>query len=83
MRPLDWWIRKTRQEEFCYRCSMPGIFHCEFPRCRRPLCAKHRVRKAGGDLCPPHQHATLLQEEAVPQTRFRDGGIAVPHQEEE
>ena len=47
------------------------------------MCAKHRVRKAGGNLCDRHQHATLVQESAVPSRRFRDAGVAVPHKEEE
>jgi hypothetical protein len=66
----------------CTFCSMPGPYHCEYPRCGLPLCLKHRVRKAGGNLCEKHKDATLVQEEALPQARFGDTGEAIPHQEE-
>lgn len=66
----------------CYACSMPGPYHCEAPHCGLPLCLKHRIRKAGGNLCDKHKDAQLVQEDAVPQTRFKDVGEAIPHQEE-
>lgn len=69
---------KPRTEQ-CYRCSMPGLYHCELPSCRLPLCIKHRIRKAGGDLCEKHRDAVLVQQDAEPQTRFKDAGEAVPH----
>jgi len=65
----------------CYKCSMPGLYPCEFPGCTIPMCLKHVNRKAGGKLCDKHKNATLVQHEAKPQTRFRDAGEAVPHVE--
>jgi hypothetical protein len=74
-------IFKPRQAP-CYKCSMPGLYHCEAPRCGTPLCLRHRIRKAGGNLCEKHRDAKLVQQDAEPQIRFKDAGEAVPHDEE-
>jgi len=65
----------------CFKCSMSGLYRCEFPGCALAMCLKHVNRKAGGKLCDKHKNATLVQHEAKPQTRFRDAGEAVPHVE--
>jgi hypothetical protein len=44
-----------------------------------PVCAKHRIRKAGGSLCPDHKFALIVQESAKPNLKFGDRGTAVPH----
>jgi hypothetical protein len=70
---------KPRTEP-CYRCPMAGVYHCQLPSCRLPMCLKHRIRKAGGDLCEKHKDAQLVQEDAQAQTKFKDPGEAVPHE---
>ena len=70
---------KPRTEQ-CYACSMPGLSNCGV--CRLPLCLKHRIRKAGGNLCKKHAGAQLVQHESIPQTRFKDAGEAVAHETE-
>lgn len=69
--------------EKCYKCSMPGPYRCKVAGCGLSMCDKHRVRKAGGDLCAKHINARLVQDDAVPATRFRDAGEAKPHKEDE
>ena len=69
------------REAQCYKCSMPGLYHCQFPGCTLPMCLKHRITKGGGTLCDRHKFAQLVQEEAAPSTRFRSSGDAVPHEE--
>lgn len=64
----------------CYKCAMPGVYHCEHPRCGLPLCIKHRIRKAGGNLCYDHRRAQLVQHDAVAQTRFKNYGEAKAHE---
>ena len=87
------WINRTQESKPrrffkprqapCYACSMPGLYHCEISSCRLPLCVKHRVRKAGGDLCAKHKNSQLVQEAAEPTTKkFADAGEAMPHEEE-
>jgi len=62
----------------CYRCSMPGPHPCDY--CRKPMCGRHRNRKAGGNLCDDHKHFRLVQEIGRGSTRFKNaGGIARHH----
>jgi hypothetical protein len=63
----------------CAFCPMKGVTRCEIPSCSKPLCERHRIRKAGGNLCPDHKQAVLYQPDAVPAERFGDRGDAVPH----
>jgi hypothetical protein len=63
----------------CTFCSMRSITRCEVTTCDLPLCAKHRIRKAGGNLCRKHEGAILIQYDGLPTTRFGDRGDAVPH----
>jgi hypothetical protein len=65
----------------CIHCSMPGPYTCEIASCGAPLCLKHRKRKAGGTLCEKHYGSQLIQQDAVPQSRFKDPGEAVPHED--
>jgi hypothetical protein len=67
------------QQASCYKCAMPALYYCEIAGCRMPMCKKHRVRKAGGNLCTKHKDSQLIQQDAEPQTRFKDSGEAVPH----
>jgi hypothetical protein len=67
------------REAQCYKCAMPGLYHCEIAGCGMPMCIKHRIRKAGGNLCAKHKDSELIQQDAVPQSRFKDSGEAVPH----
>jgi hypothetical protein len=63
----------------CAYCSSRSTTRCEIPLCNLPMCAKHRVRKAGGNLCRQHQNAILVQPEGVATERFGDRGEAMPH----
>jgi len=62
----------------CAFCSMPTAILCEIPSCNLPLCEKHRIRKAGGNLCPTHKGAVLVQYDGLPTERFGDRGEAYP-----
>jgi hypothetical protein len=68
----------SRRREQCMFCSMRPIARCELAICGIPICAKHRIRKAGGNLCPNHKHAALVQWEGTPTERFGDRGEALP-----
>src|SRR6266550_7081397 len=63
----------------CSACSMRSVTRCELPSCQLPLCARHAIRKAGGNLCPRHKNALLVQYDGLPTERFGDRGDAVPH----
>ncbi len=58
---------------------MRSVTRCELPSCQLPLCARHAIRKAGGNLCPRHKNALLVQYDGLPTERFGDRGDAVPH----
>lgn len=79
-RPTRFFQPRTLQ---CYKCSMPGPYLCGVSGCGTAMCGKHRYQKGGGSLCASHQHAKLEQLDAVPTTRFKDAGVAVPHKEDE
>ena len=59
----------------CYACSMPSLYHCEFPGCALPLCRKHTIRKAGGKLCFAHRSAKLNQEDSIPSPESSDDSV--------
>jgi len=63
----------------CSFCAARSSTRCEIPSCNLPLCARHRIRKAGGNLCHIHKNAVLVQHEGVATERFGDRGVAVPH----
>jgi hypothetical protein len=66
----------------CSFCPMRSLHRCEIPTCNAPLCGRHVIRKSGGNLCPRHKMALLVQHDGLPTTRFGDRGDAVPHVEE-
>lgn len=60
----------------CAYCSMKCTCFCEIPSCGAPLCSKHAIRKAGGNLCRKHENAVLVQYDGLPCERFGDHGEA-------
>jgi hypothetical protein len=60
----------------CAWCSMRSVTTCELPNCRKGLCARHVIRKAGGSLCPNHGGALLVQYDGFVIEDFGDRGEA-------
>ena len=60
----------------CAFCPMKSIAFCEVTNCGLLLCDKHRIKKAGGTLCPNHENAALVQYDGIPFDAFGDRGEA-------